>query len=47
MSKQFNTPVPVWLDMELGTLFDWVFIADQMMEEERARNNVQKLGPGL
>jgi hypothetical protein len=47
MAKTFSTPVADWLDMELDRLFFWVFIADQMHEEEAARANVQKLGPGL
>jgi hypothetical protein len=47
MSRVFNTPVNVWWDMELPRLFWWVMIADQMLEEEQAKRNVQKIGPGL
>jgi hypothetical protein len=33
--------------MEIPRLFDWVVIADVMFEEERAKHNVQNVGPGL
>jgi hypothetical protein len=47
MAKAFSTPIDVWLDMELLKLFEWVTVADQMIQEERARLNVQNVGPGL
>jgi hypothetical protein len=47
MAKVFNTPINVWLDMELPMLYDWVGIADQIVQEERAKNNMQMVGPGL
>jgi len=47
MSKTFNTPINVWLDMELSKLYDWVVVADQMLREEREKQNRQTLGPGL
>jgi hypothetical protein len=45
MSKTFNTPVNVWLDMEMARLFEWVMIADQMLAE--AKQTTQQIGPGL
>jgi hypothetical protein len=47
MSRTFNTPVDVWLDMELPKLWDWIMIADKMLEEARAKTDVQQIGPGL
>jgi hypothetical protein len=47
MARVFNTPINVWLDMELPRLFEWVIIADEMRQEEMQRNNMQMVGPGL
>jgi hypothetical protein len=47
MSKTFNTPIDIWLNMELLKLFEWVSVADQMLQEENEKRNVQKIGPGL
>lgn len=47
MAKTFNTPISDWLEMDLDRLSWWVSVADEMNEENRARANVQKVGPGL
>jgi hypothetical protein len=47
LAKAYHTPVSEWLDMTVVDLFDWSMVAREMIEEEIARSNVQKVGAGL
>lgn len=47
MSSNFNCSPDFWLDMPLEEMAKWALVATQMFEEDKAKRNVQKIGPGL
>jgi hypothetical protein len=47
MSANYHTPVDYWLGLTLPSLCDWTATAQQMVDEEKQRHNVQRIGPGL
>jgi hypothetical protein len=47
LARAYHTPINVWLEMGIEDLHEWSMIAQGMIEEEEARRNVQKVGPGL
>lgn len=45
MAQTYHTPIEWWLDQPVVELFDWVMIAKNMLEEQRAKQNVQEIRP--
>lgn len=47
MSSNFNCSPDFWLDMSLIEMAKWALVAGRMLEEDKAKRNVQRIGPGL